>query len=72
MPTIVRREAEVDTVQTGASERRDGLVERLFQATVAAMDVVSVYLGQRLGLYRALARRGADDTVRTGGVCRRR
>jgi 2-polyprenyl-3-methyl-5-hydroxy-6-metoxy-1,4-benzoquinol methylase len=55
MPTTVGREAEVTTVQTGASERRDALVERLFQATVAAMDVVSVYLGARLGLYRALA-----------------
>jgi 2-polyprenyl-3-methyl-5-hydroxy-6-metoxy-1,4-benzoquinol methylase len=48
----------VPTVPTGASERRDALVERLFQATVAAMDVVSVYLGARLGLYRALADEG--------------
>ena len=48
----------MDTVQTGASERRDGLVERLFQATVAAMDVVSVYLGAQLGLDRALAHGG--------------
>jgi len=46
------------TVQLGASERRDALVERLFQSTVASMDVLSVYLGVRLGLYRALADRG--------------
>jgi 2-polyprenyl-3-methyl-5-hydroxy-6-metoxy-1,4-benzoquinol methylase len=43
------------TVRAGASERRDALVERLFQATIASMDVLSVYLGIRLGLYRTLA-----------------
>lgn len=46
------------TVQSDALERRDAFVERLFQATVASMDVLSVYLGTRLGLYRALADRG--------------
>ena len=35
--------------------RRDALVERLFQATVASMDLLGVYLGTRLGLYEALA-----------------
>jgi 2-polyprenyl-3-methyl-5-hydroxy-6-metoxy-1,4-benzoquinol methylase len=44
---------------TGLEERRDALVERLFEATVGAMDVLSVYLGDRLGYYRALAERGA-------------
>ena len=34
---------------------RDALVERLFQAAVATFDLFSVYLGDRLGLYRALA-----------------
>ena len=38
-----------------ASARRDALVERLFEATLGAMDVLGVYLGSRLGLYRALA-----------------
>ena len=37
------------------SERRDALVERLFESTLGALDVLSVYLGVRLGLYRALA-----------------
>jgi 2-polyprenyl-3-methyl-5-hydroxy-6-metoxy-1,4-benzoquinol methylase len=46
------------SIQAGGLERRDALVERLFQATVASMDVLSVYLGTRLGLYRALADRG--------------
>ena len=44
------------------SERRDALVERLFGATLGAMDVLSVYLGDRLGLYRALAERGASTS----------
>ena len=39
-------------------QRRDALVERLFEATLGAMDVLTVYLGDRLGLYRALAERG--------------
>ncbi|HEV2072168.1 MAG TPA: class I SAM-dependent methyltransferase [Thermomicrobiales bacterium] len=36
----------------------DALVERLFAATLGAMDLFSVYLGGRLGYYRALADRG--------------
>ena len=38
--------------------RRDALVERLFTAAVGAWDVLAVYIGDRLGLYRALAERG--------------
>ncbi|MEJ7837894.1 MAG: methyltransferase domain-containing protein [Thermomicrobiales bacterium] len=36
----------------------DELVERLFTATLGAMDLFSVYLGDRLGYYRALADQG--------------
>jgi ubiquinone/menaquinone biosynthesis C-methylase UbiE len=43
---------------TDVDQRRDALVERLFEATVGAMDVLAVYLGDRLGLYSALADRG--------------
>lgn len=32
----------------------DALVGRLFEASLGMMDVLSVYLGDRLGLYRAL------------------
>jgi hypothetical protein len=39
---------------TEAAERRDALVERLFGASLGALDVLAVYLGVRLGLYRAL------------------
>ena len=41
-----------------AAERRDALVERLFMDAVGAFDLFSVYIGERLGLYRALADRG--------------
>jgi len=49
-------------VAAGASTRRDALVERLFGATLGALDVLSVYLGVRLGLYRALADRGPSTS----------
>ena len=48
--------------ETDASASRDALVERLFGATLGAMDVVSVYIGVRLGLYRALADRGSSSS----------
>ncbi len=36
----------------------DALAARLFEATLGAMDLFSVYLGDRLGYYRALAADG--------------
>ena len=44
---------------TDAAERRDALVERLFSSTIGAFDLAGVYVGERLGLYRALAEQGA-------------
>ncbi|HEY1292047.1 MAG TPA: class I SAM-dependent methyltransferase [Chloroflexota bacterium] len=53
-----------------ATERRDALVARLFQATLGFFDVFAVYLGDQLGLYRALAETGwatsSDLSARTG------
>ncbi len=37
---------------------RDQLVERLFGATIAALDLYHIWLGERLGLYRALTQAG--------------
>jgi ubiquinone/menaquinone biosynthesis C-methylase UbiE len=48
-------ELAVDSV---AVERRDALVGRLFDGLLGAMDLLNVYLGDRLGLYRALAEGG--------------
>jgi SAM-dependent methyltransferase len=38
-----------------ASVRRDALVERLFEGVLGMMDVHALYIGDRLGLYRALS-----------------
>jgi hypothetical protein len=35
--------------------RRDAFAERLFGATVGALDLLHVYVGDRLGLYSAMA-----------------
>ena len=45
-----------------AEERRDAFVGRLFEATLGAFDLLAVYLGDRLGLYRALAERGPSTS----------
>lgn len=44
--------------RSDADARRDALVERLFLATVGTWDVLAVYVGDRLGLYRRLAEHG--------------
>ena len=43
---------------TPSTDPREALVERLRQAAIATFDLYAVYLGDRLGLYRALADRG--------------
>ncbi|MFN0071152.1 MAG: SAM-dependent methyltransferase [Chloroflexota bacterium] len=50
---------EVNSIPEAAQERRDALIGRLFQSTLGTMDLLNVYLGDRLGLFRALAQRGA-------------
>ena len=40
------------------TDRTDQLAERLFGATLGALELFSVYLGAELGLYDALARHG--------------
>jgi protein-L-isoaspartate O-methyltransferase len=40
------------------TDRSDALAERLFEATLGALEVFSVYLGAELGLYEALERHG--------------
>src|SRR3954454_18741472 len=43
---------------SSTDEVRDGFVERLFASALGTMDVFTVYLGDRLGLYRMLAEHG--------------
>jgi winged helix-turn-helix protein len=43
---------------TTSVDRSEGLVERLFGATIDALELYWIYLGAELGLYRALGERG--------------
>ena len=51
-------------------DRTDALGERLFNNAVGALELYTIYLGERLGLYRALAESGAATSsqlaARTG------
>lgn len=53
-----------------SGERTNPLSQRLFRSAIAAFDLFTVYLGNRLGLYRALAEGGpassAELAQRTG------
>jgi len=51
-----------------ATTSRDALVERLFAATLGAFDLYAVYVGDRLGLYRALAAEGPLTVAELAGV----
>jgi SAM-dependent methyltransferase len=48
---------------TTEDARRDALAERLFGAALGAYELFTVHLGDRLGLYRALA--GGEETTPT-------
>jgi len=59
------------TTASSADTRRDELVERLFGNALGAMDLLCVYLGDRLGMYRALADAGPStsaELAREAGV----
>jgi SAM-dependent methyltransferase len=46
------------SVMTQPAASAAALAERIFQASIATMDIASIYLGDRLGLYAALAELG--------------
>jgi len=46
------------TVTQSVEQRRDALVESLFGASIATMELFAVYIGDRLGYYRSLAESG--------------
>jgi 2-polyprenyl-3-methyl-5-hydroxy-6-metoxy-1,4-benzoquinol methylase len=48
----------VETLEPETDAQRDALADRLFGAANATFDLASIYLGDRLGLYRALAEGG--------------
>jgi SAM-dependent methyltransferase len=43
-------------------EQRGALVERMFHGGIAVLEMLSIYVGDRLGLYRALAEHGPMTT----------
>jgi SAM-dependent methyltransferase len=45
------------------AEQRDALVGRLFESAIAALDIFSIYIGDRLGLYQALADAGPTTST---------
>jgi 2-polyprenyl-3-methyl-5-hydroxy-6-metoxy-1,4-benzoquinol methylase len=44
------------------SGRQERLVTRLFEAAIGTLDVFTIYVGDRLGLYRALDRQGTASS----------
>ena len=44
-------------------QQRDAFIERFMQSVSGTFDLFSIYLGDRLGLYRALAVRGASTST---------
>ena len=54
------------TSTTSATSAKDQLVERLFGATIAALDLLHVWVGERLGLYRTLAEAGPATAAELG------
>ena len=64
------------TTEEGVATEKtaDEVVGRVFEATLGMMDILSIYLGDRLGLYRALRDTGpstADDLAARAGIDRR-
>jgi SAM-dependent methyltransferase len=62
------------TIAAEPEQARDALVERLFDAALGAFDLMGVYLGDRLGLYRAMADAGpltANDLSERAGIAGR-
>jgi SAM-dependent methyltransferase len=52
-------------------DQRDALVERIFQGGIAVLEMLSIYVGDRLGLYRVLAKEGpltVDRFARAAGI----
>lgn len=47
--------AMVEDLELAAAARRDALAEKLFGAVLGVWDIYTVHIGNRLGLYRALA-----------------
>lgn len=47
-----------ETTVSTRDQQRDALVGRIFQSTLGVMDLLTIYIGDRLGFYSALAKEG--------------
>jgi SAM-dependent methyltransferase len=67
---IVRRDVMATEQAQQEAQNRDGLVERILSSTLATYDLFSIYIGERLGLYAALAERplSAAELARSTGT----
>src|SRR5713226_7248395 len=52
-----------DALTKQDEEQRGALVERLFRGGIAVLEMLSIYVGDRLGLYRALAQDGPSTAA---------
>ena len=62
---------QTDVAENTTSDPADELVDRLFGATLGALELLSVHLGWRLGLYRLLGERGpltSSELAQTAAV----
>ena len=60
------------TATTDRPYSGEALVGRLFDQTLGALELLNVYIGERLGLYRALDGAGSGDGGRARGTGRDR
>ncbi len=61
----------IETTAGDAGRTADALVGRLFDASIGMFDLMSVYIGDRMGLYRALNEGGpatADELAARAGI----
>src|SRR5258706_6189423 len=56
-----------DGQRSSADDAAAALAERLFQDVVGALELFTVYLGERLGLYRALEAHGPATSLELAG-----
>jgi 2-polyprenyl-3-methyl-5-hydroxy-6-metoxy-1,4-benzoquinol methylase len=56
---MIRMTATTAGISQADEARRDALVQGLFTATVNALELLHVYIGDRLGLYRVMSERGS-------------
>ncbi|MQC27577.1 MAG: hypothetical protein DWG74_00655 [Chloroflexi bacterium] len=57
------RKEPITTPTTVDERRRDAFAERVFTSSIVTLEMLSIYLGDRLGFYRALSDGGTTIVV---------